>query len=424
MPAHQCRRKLDASRSSLAFGEPHFTFSNRMNRRHFLSTTTAAASLALGAHAAPAASRVKIAVIGHTGRGNYGHGLDTMWLNLPETEIVGVADADAKGLEAELKKLKTAAKGFADYKQMLAEVKPDIASIGPRHIDQHRDMVLACVEAGVKGIYIEKPFVRSLAEADEVVAACRKGNVKLAIAHRNRYHPVMPLVAQLVKDGAIGRFLELRARGKEDPRGGALDMWVLGSHLFNLAHFFCGRPIACSGVVMQNGKPITKADVRDGDEGIGPLAGNEVHARFEMESGVPVFFDSVQNAGVKSTGFGIQLIGTEGVIDLRTDVEPAAQIFKGSPFRPTAEQLAWIPITTGGIGKPEPVATMKGDVAGHLIPGRDLIASIKEDRQPLCSAEDGRVIIEMISAVLESHRKQGQRVTLPLETRVNPLTRL
>jgi predicted dehydrogenase len=394
-----------------------------MNRRHFLSTA-AASGLALHGHAASGGAKLKVAVIGHTGRGNYGHGLDTMWLSLPETEIVAVADADAKGLETELKKLKTSAKGFADFKQMLAETKPDIASIGPRHVDQHRDMILACAEAGVKGIYIEKPFVRSVAEADEVVAACQKARVKLAIAHRNRYHPVMPLVVQLVKDGAIGRLLELRLRGKEDNRGGTLDMWVLGSHLFNLAHFFCGEPLACSGVVLQNGKPVTKADVKEGDEGIGPLAGNEVHARFEMQSAVPVFFDSVQNAGVKTTGFGVQLVGTEGVIDLRTDVEPAAQILKGSPFRPTSEARAWIPISTAGIGKPEPVATMKNDVAGHILPGRDLIASIKEDRQPLCSAEDGRVIIEMISAVLESHRKQGQRVKFPLETRVNPMTLL
>lgn len=394
-----------------------------MNRRHFLTTTTAA-GLALGSPAAESGSKLKVAIIGHTGRGGYGHGLDTMWLSVPATEIVAVADPDAKGLEAELKKLKVPAKGFADYKQMLTEVKPYIVAIGPREIDQHRDMVMACAEAGVKGIYLEKPFVRSLAEADEVIAACTKHGMKVAIAHRNRYHPVMPVVAQLVKDGAIGRLLEFRARGKEDTRGGSLDLWVLGTHLFNLIHYFGGKPLAGSAVVLQNGKPVTKADVKEGAEGIGPLAGNEVHARFEMECGVPAYFDSVQSAGVKNTGFGVQLIGTEGVIDLRTDAEPAAQILKGSPFRPTNEARAWIPITSAGIGQPEPLTDIKTLVAGHGIPATDLIAAIKEDRAPLCSAEDGRVTIEMVSAVFESHRLNGQRVTLPLETRVNPLTLL
>ena len=391
-------------------------------RRHFLATT-AFAGLSLTSRAAEGGPKLKVAIIGHTGRGNYGHGLDTMWLNVPEVEIVGVADGDAKSALAEVAKLKTGT-AFDDYEQMLAKVEPDIVAIGPRHVDQHRDMAMAAIASGCKGIYMEKPFVRSLVEADEVVAACEKDGVKLAVAHRNRYHPVMPVVAQLVKDGAIGRLLEFRARGKEDARGGSLDLWVLGSHLFNLIHYFGGMPQSCSAVVFQGGKPVTKADVKEGDEGIGPLAGNEVHARYEMECGVPAFFDSVQNAGVKSTGFGVQIIGTEGIIDLRTDTEPAAQLLAGSPFRPTAEPRAWVPITSAGIGKPEPLADIKALVAGHLLPARDLIASIRENRQPLCSAGDARMTVEMISAVFESHRLGGKRVPLPLETRVNPLTLL
>ncbi|HEY6168032.1 MAG TPA: Gfo/Idh/MocA family oxidoreductase, partial [Verrucomicrobiae bacterium] len=119
-----------------------------MNRRQFISTT-AAASLALATRAADSNAKFRVAVIGHTGRGNYGHGLDTMWLQMPETEIIAAADADAKGLEGALKKLKVT-KGFADYHKMLAETKPDLVAIGPRHIDQHRDMVLAAVEAGAR----------------------------------------------------------------------------------------------------------------------------------------------------------------------------------------------------------------------------------------------------------------------------------
>ena len=143
-----------------------------------------------------------------------------------------------------------------------------------------------------------------------------------------------------------------------------------------------------------------------------------------MERGIPAFFDSVQNAGVKSAGFGVQLIGTEGIIDLRTDAEPAAQLLKGSPFRPTSEPRSWVPITSGGIGIPEPLADIKTLVAGHVLPGRDLLAAMAEGREPLCGVEDARMTIEMISAVFESHRLGGQRVPLPLHTRVNPLTLL
>ncbi len=396
-----------------------------MNRRTFLAAATATATATTITRGSAAASTAKrrVAIIGHTGRGNYGHGIDTMWLSVPETEIVAIADADEKGLKAELAKLKIG-KGFSDYRAMLAETKPEIVAICPRHLDQHRDMAIAAIKAGAKGIYMEKPFCRTLIEADEIVAACQQHGAKLAIAHRNRYHPVMPVVKQLVADGAIGRLLEFRARGKEDTRGGSLDLWVLGCHLFNLISYFGGDAKACTASVLQDGKPMTKADLKEGDEGTGPLAGNEVHARFELASGVPAFFDSVHNAGVKSAGFGVQLIGTQGIIDLRTDEEPAAHLLKGSPFHPTNEARPWIPITSAGIDKPEPTPDIKTQVMGGVLEARDLIAAIDENRQPLCSVLDARATVEMIMSVFESHRLGGARVTLPLASREHPLTRM
>lgn len=393
-----------------------------MNRRHFLSTTVAA-SLVAPTYAANAETKLRVAVIGHTGRGSYGHGIDTMWLKVPEVEVVAVADADAKGLAAELPKLKLE-RGFADYREMLTQTKPDIVAIGPRHVDQHHDMVLAAVAAGARGIYMEKPFCRTPAEADAMVAACDVKKVNLSVAHRNRFHPVLPVVKQLIKDGLIGQVLEIRCRGKEDARGGTLDLWVLGSHDLNLACYFAGQPLACSATILQQGKPVTKADVQEGAEGIGPLAGNEVHARYEMESGIPVFFDSVQNAGLKDAGFGIQIIGAKGIIDFRIDTEPLAQVLLGSPFKPVTEARAWQNISTAGVGKPEPIADLGAQVGGHLTAAYDLLAAMREDRQPLCSAVEARTTVEMICAVLESHRLNGQRVSWPLTARDNALGRL
>lgn len=390
-----------------------------MNRRQFL-TTSIAAGVAFTTRAAEGERKLRVAVIGHTGHGDYGHGLDVVWLRMPEVEIVAVADADLAGLEKAKKKLKLE-RGFADYRQMLTEVKPDIVAVAPRHVDEHHDMTLAAIEAGARGIYIEKPFCRTPAEADEIIAAADKRKVKVAIAHRNRYHPSLPAIERMLKDEAIGRVLEIRMRGKEDARGGAQDLWVLGAHLLNLATFFGGAPKACTATLFQDGRPATKADVKDGAEGIGPIAGNAVHARFEMERGIPVFFDSIVNAGAKGAGFGLQLIGTKGIIDLRFDTEPLAQLLPGNPFQPVKEPRAWVPISSAGPGQPEPIADIKEQVASHLLPARDLLAAIREDRAPLCSAADGRTVIEMIMAVFESHRLNGQRVAWPLANRQNPL---
>ena len=393
-----------------------------MNRRQFISSTVTA-GVALATRARAAEGKLRVSIIGHTGRGSYGHGLEAMWLRLPETEIVAVADADEKGLGAVLRKLNVA-KGFADYRAMLADTKPDIVAIAPRYVDEHRDMALAAVEAGARGIYSEKPFCRTLAEADEILAACERRRVKLAVAHVARYHPALPVVERLLKEDGIGRLLELRARGKEDSRGGALDLWVLGSHVLNLANHLGGKPLACSAVLLQDQRPVVHADVKDGAEGVGPLAGNEVHARFEMEHGVPLFFDSVQGAGNKSAGFGLQLIGAKGIISLRPDVEPFAQLLTGHPFLPVNEARAWIPISSAGLGKPEPLAALKDAANRNLFAGRDLIAAIRENRPPLCNGQEGRATIEMIAAIFESHRLGGQRVTLPLKLRQNPLAML
>lgn len=390
-----------------------------MTRRQFLATTALAAS----ASAAPAEKKWRVGVIGHTGKGGYGHGLDTMWLHVPETEIVGIADPDAAGLAAARKKLNHAP-GFADYRAMLKDVKPDLVAIGPRNVEHHRDMLLAAIESGARGIYIEKPFLRILADADEVIAAARAKDVKIAIAHRNRYQPALAEAVRIVEAGAIGKLLEIRGRGKEDQRGGALDLWVLGSHVLNMAFAFTGAPRACSGVLLQDGKLVTKADVREGDEGLGLLAGNEVHARIDTESGVPVYFDSIAKAGNKNAGFGLQVIGNEGVINLRADGDPFAFLSAGTAFMPAKEPRAWSVISSAGPGVPEPIEKLREQVMTHVIPARDLIDAIEGKRPPLCSAEDGRAITETISGIFESHVQDGRRVSLPLEKRDNPLARL
>jgi predicted dehydrogenase len=397
-----------------------------MNRKEFLQSIAAASMLdvspfkSLRATAA-ADSPYKVAIIGHTGRGNFGHGLDTMWASVEGVKVVAVSDAGAGASGPDVTRFPNA-KAYVDYQTMLAEVRPDIVAVGPRHVDQHLSMVLAASGAGARGVYMEKPFVRSLVEADDLVAACNRTGMRLAVAHRNRYHPALPVALAMLKDGKFGRLIEVRCRGKEDARGGALDLWVLGSHVLNLATVFTGKPVACSAGVFVDALPVTREHVKDGDEGIGPMAGTEVHARFETESGIPVFFDSVKNLGEKNAGFGVQVICSDALLDLRMDAEPMIHVRKGNPLNPLIASAPWLPLTSGGLGAVEPLKDIRQLVAGHGLPARDLLDSIQSKREPLCGVEAARTIIEMISSVFESHRLGGKRVSLPLETRVNPLT--
>lgn len=386
-----------------------------MNRRHFIAAAAlAGTSLALRAENE---RKLRVAVIGHTGRGDYGHSLDTMWFAIPETEIVAVADPDAAGLAKAQARLKLS-NGYSDYRKMLAETKPDIVAVCTRHVAGHRDMIFAACEAGARGIYVEKPLCPTPAEADEIVAACDRHGVRLAVAHRNRYHPAINAVAQLVKDGKIGRLLEIRARGKEDARAGVQDLWILGGHVFNLMVFFAGEPRVCSATLLQDGRPITKADLTEGKEGIGYVAGNELHARFELASGISAFYDCLKEADAGN--YGLQLVGSKGVVSMRIDAHPIAHFIAGPPLLPR-EKSEWIPVSSAGPGIAEPIENLGKLVGSHVIGGRDLIAAMKEKREPLCSARDARLTIEMTCAVLESAKQAGARVTFPLANRANPL---
>jgi predicted dehydrogenase len=352
-----------------------------------------------------------VGVIGHTGQGNYGHGEDTVWLKIPQTKIIAVADADPKGLAEAAMRL-GGVQAYADYKVMLVSAKPDIAAICSRHIHEHRDMIVAAIEAGVKGIYIEKPFVRTLAEADEIVKLCAEKGVRLAVAHRNRYHPVVGVVKQLVASGEIGELKEVRVRGKQDQRGGGLDLWVLGGHGFNLATLFTGPAISCEATIHVEGRPATKADIRPGDEGVGLIVGDEIHARYETKSGIPLYFDSKKGKPAKGTPFGARLIGTKGVISLQIDEEPLAILERDG---------VKTPITTAGIGKPEPIKDIRQVNGGHHGAVRDLLAAIAEKREPLCGPEAGRETVELTLAVFTSFAAGGKKVALPLAGRAHPL---
>jgi predicted dehydrogenase len=218
-----------------------------------------------------------------------------VWLEIPNADIIAVADDDPQGLKNAIERLGNP-KGYADYREMLDKTKPDLISICPRWLDQHREMVLAAAESGVKGIYLEKPLCRTLREADEMIRVCEDNKVKVAVAHQTRYSPILQVVQEMIEEGKIGRVLELRGRGKEDHRGGGEDLWVLGTHVFNLIHQFGGEPEWCSATVLENDKPVEKNNVKLGKEGIGPLAGDHIRAMYGMNNGITSYFNSVRNA--------------------------------------------------------------------------------------------------------------------------------
>jgi predicted dehydrogenase len=370
--------------------------------------------------AAGANERLRAAVIGRTGHGNYGHSLDKVWLRVPQVQLVTVADDDPQGLVDAAARLKVG-KAYSDYREMLDKEKPHVVSIAPRWIDKHHEMAMACAERGIH-MYMEKPFVRTLAEADELIAACEKTNTKLALACQSHYSPKATKVKQLVTEGKIGRVLEYRARGKEDDRGGAEDLWVLGTHVLDLVRFFGGDPSWCFATLTEQGKPVEKSDLREGAEGLGPLAGDYVQASYGMPDGSTAFFASHRGMGNASHRFGVQIFGSEGVIEIMSDYMASVKFLPDPTWSPGRSNKAWLNVSSAGIDQPEPIDKV-GNGEGSRIAIFDLLAAAKDNRQPLCGMYEARGTLEMIHAVFESHRLQ-KPAPMPLANRRHALTLL
>jgi predicted dehydrogenase len=391
-----------------------------MKRREFLSST-AAGLASLGAVSAKAEKpKYKVAVIGRTGKGNYGHGLDVVWNDIDQAQVVAVADVDPAGRAAAAKRLK-APSAYADYRDMLQKERPQIVSVAPRWLDCHHDMVLACAEFGCH-IFLEKPMCQTLEQADEMIAALERQDLKLAIAHQTRYSPSLRHVQRAIADGVLGDIVELRGRGKEDRRGGGEDLMVLGTHVMDLMRLFAGDPQWCFARVSDGGKPVTREKVRDGAEGIGPLAGDEIHAMYRFSETTMGYFSTHRARHGAANRFGIQLFGTKGMLTMTTGALPEIWLVEDASWQPGRSGARWKRITSAGIDKPETLVDKRQALGNRLI-ALDLIRAIETDTQPNGSMYDGRAALEMILAVYESHRL-GEPVGMPLKNREHPLSLL
>jgi len=363
-------------------------------------------------------AKYKVAIIGSTGRGDYGHGLDAIWKDFDDCEVVAVADSDPQGREKAIPRT-GAARGYADYREMLEKERPQIVAVCPRWIDQHRDMMLACAEYGCH-MYLEQPFFRTLCEADEIIRACEMRHLKVAIAHIARYSPQLLQVKKLIEAGEIGEVLEIRARGKEDQRGGAEDLWVLGTHMLDLMRAFAGQPEACFASLYQQKKRATRDQIKPGNEGLGPLLGDRVDATYRFPNGITGYFSTQRGAGGNPNRFGLRILGSKGAIDFPSGYGHAAYLINDAHWSGPQATTKWRAISSNGIDQPETL-TAFDYVTGNPAVARDLIQAIEQDRAPKCSLVEARGTIEMVMAVFESHC-QNAPVALPMTNPNHPLT--
>ena len=156
--------------------------------------------------------RVRVAVIGV---GHLGRHHARILSGLEGAELVAVVDTDAERAAAAA--TATGASACADFREIFDQVDAVTIAV-PTEL--HRDIALPFLEQGT-AVLVEKPMARSLAEADELVAAASASGATLAVGHTERYNPAVAAVLPLVTSP---RFIEVHRLGAFPERSLDIDV--------------------------------------------------------------------------------------------------------------------------------------------------------------------------------------------------------
>jgi predicted dehydrogenase len=144
----------------------------------------------------------KIYRVGIIGCGGMGGSHANAYAGNPRAEVVATMDM----LEASAKALAEShsATAYTDYNDMFAKEELDIVSITTWQ-SVRAEITIAAANAGIKGIFGEKPMCANVGEANDMLEACEQNGAKLAIGHQRRFSAQNTEARRLIQEGAIGQ---------------------------------------------------------------------------------------------------------------------------------------------------------------------------------------------------------------------------
>lgn len=154
--------------------------------------------------------RVAVIGVGHLGR-HHARILSA----LAGVDLVGVVDINHARAEEVAGANRT--RPFGDYREVLGHVDAVTVAV-PTEL--HRDIALPFLSAGLP-VLVEKPMARSLAEADDMIAAAARRRAPLAVGHTERFNPALAAARPLLADP---RFIEVHRLGAFPDRSLDIDV--------------------------------------------------------------------------------------------------------------------------------------------------------------------------------------------------------
>ena len=166
----------------------------------------------------------RVAIIGC---GRLGQQYAEAYSDFPETEIVALAEHNPERRRAVGERFGVKAL-YADAESLLRDVVPDVAAV-VTPTKYYKDAVIACAEAGVKGVSCDKPIAGVLADADEMVRVCEERGVVFAGGNLQRAMSEVREAAKRIHSGALGEVegVALHGWGIQISGGGCQHISVL-----------------------------------------------------------------------------------------------------------------------------------------------------------------------------------------------------
>jgi predicted dehydrogenase len=285
--------------------------------------------------------------------------------------------------------------------------RPDVDAVIQATPDQIRmEQVRAAAAAG-KHVLSEKPLAPDVAQADQMIAACRDAGVTLMVCQTARYRGTLARAKQLVDSGRIGKVLQIRtyAMGTRqdyadfvelkpwiaEPTGGSF-FYDQAVHNFDYMRWLTGSEArqVFAYVTTQTGMP---------------WPGMTIMAQVRYASGAIAQMNlcfELPDAEFPEHTTRFQVVGEQGLLDL--DMYTSLRLGQHRTWETVWEQP---PIDY--VNDPHSPIRLEA----HAAMVQEFIDSLLEGRAPAITGEDGRAAVETCEACMISART-GQAVGLPL----------
>jgi predicted dehydrogenase len=184
-----------------------------INRRRFLTSTTAATIALASQRTARSAAANDTVVLAMMGANNRGSQLAAGFAKQAGAEIAYICDCDErvlqKGIDAATSNGGRSPKGIKDFRTALDDPGVDaLVCAAPNH--WHAAATILACSAG-KHVYVEKPVSHTPDEGERMIAAARKEKRVVQVGLQRRSDPLYHAAVERLRSGAIGRVLYARS---------------------------------------------------------------------------------------------------------------------------------------------------------------------------------------------------------------------